>query len=289
MKKTLTRLAAFALMAVMSTGIIVPVQTASVYAKTAVEDVDKSNDEVIDWTKPSSSSGKTKTAKKTKSKSGSIAAPSANYTGLAKSGGKTYYFKNGKICAGFIKTDSGYMYFDPKTYAMTTGFVYSKGLYCFDQNGIMLTDGTYTIGQTKYHFGKDGRATTPPVAGKNTILIPNILRYDMTSASEYFDKKGTSVPLKKKQALQESEDKMFNSGGFSVMSEKAFDTSVSTDIRSDLKELGYTVELYDAYKEGNIFYEQYIIYSNNIYAGLLVLQYDHTNLFGYVSVMGASK
>ncbi len=85
-------------------------------------------------------------------------APKSGYTGLAKYEGNQYYFKNGKICKGFIKTDNGYMYFDRDTYTMVKGWkTVNNNKYFFGKDGIMLSGGAYKIGSETYTFGNDGK------------------------------------------------------------------------------------------------------------------------------------
>ncbi|MBR4223276.1 MAG: fibronectin type III domain-containing protein [Oscillospiraceae bacterium] len=121
-------------------------------------------------------------------------APSAGYTGTATSGGKTYYFKDGKLAKGFIKTSSGYMYFDGNTYQMKTGLVTTGGAtYYFGNDGIMYTSGTYKIGGKTYEFGADGKAkvktsssTTTHKTTKKTTSVrssyPDLFNYGYADA-----------------------------------------------------------------------------------------------------------
>ncbi|MBR4346298.1 MAG: hypothetical protein IKP75_05125 [Oscillospiraceae bacterium] len=132
---------------------------------------------------------------KAKTKAASLpSAPSANYTGKATSGGKTYYFKNGKISKGFVKTASGYMYFDPTTYEMKTGWVTANGAsYYFGSDGIMFANGTYKIDGKTYVISADGKAkaksttstsTTKTTTGKKKSY-PNLFDYGFTEGSTY--------------------------------------------------------------------------------------------------------
>ncbi|MBR4223275.1 MAG: hypothetical protein IKR73_00535 [Oscillospiraceae bacterium] len=124
---------------------------------------------------------------KKKKKSGGIKAPSANYTGLASSNGKKYFFKNGRICKGFIKTDAGYMYFDPMTYVMKTGWVNTNGAnYYFGSNGIMLANGTYDIGGKTYVFGSDGKAKQASTK-KTLSSYPSIFDFGFDDITYMYD------------------------------------------------------------------------------------------------------
>lgn len=129
-------------------------------------------------------------------------APNANYTGVATSGGIKYYYNNGKLTSGFVKTKNGYMYFDPHSYAMQTGFVISGGnTYYFGTDGIMFTNGTYKIGGETYVIGADGKAkvssqssqkktSTSKTTQKAKTSYPSIFSYGFSDYTSYAYKKG---------------------------------------------------------------------------------------------------
>ncbi len=260
------RIAYMALSAVISAGMFISLPDTAVYAE-----------------KPTT----TYSTAKTEAKRKGIKPPSANYTGLARSGGKSYYFRDGKPCTGFIKTNAGYMYFDPKTYEMTTGFVYSKGLYRFGSDGIMLKDGMYKIDNTYYYFGKDGKATSYPVSGKKTIPIPNILKYDMTSVVGFmYRQSGKYVTNSKKQGVIESYQKYLDTGIFNVQVEGTDHESFADDMTSDMEELGYGVELFDTTEEDHIYMETYALRKDDDTVGMLAIYYNYELDFTAVSVVG---
>ncbi|MCR5807670.1 MAG: hypothetical protein K6G68_11645, partial [Oscillospiraceae bacterium] len=99
------------------------------------------------------------------------------------------YYKDGKVCKGFIKTDSGYMYFDKTTYKMVTGWIKINGnSYYFGENGLMFSNGTYTIEGKKYTFGSDGVAkaikstTTKPKTKTQKLQLPDPENYGFTNS-----------------------------------------------------------------------------------------------------------
>ena len=117
-------------------------------------------------------------------------APSTDYTGTATSDGKTYYFKNGKL----TKTGKGYMYFDPSTYEMKTGWVAANSSsYYFGSDGIMFTNGTYKIGGKTYSIGADGKAKVKSSAAAKATnsaskkeRYPDLFDYGFYDASLIF-------------------------------------------------------------------------------------------------------
>ncbi len=76
-------------------------------------------------------------------------------SGWRKIGGKWYFLKGGVMYTGWMKYQSDYYYFTPKTGAMATGWVQSgsKWYYCKPGTGIMVY-GLQTIGGKWYYFDK---------------------------------------------------------------------------------------------------------------------------------------
>lgn len=93
---------------------------------------------------------------KAKAKSSNLpAAPSEDYTGFATSGGKKYYYENGKNVQGFKKIGSDYYFFTEN--GMLSGWLKHYGLYYyFDKEGKMAKDVTLSFSGTKYEFDSDG-------------------------------------------------------------------------------------------------------------------------------------
>ncbi|MBR4346300.1 MAG: fibronectin type III domain-containing protein [Oscillospiraceae bacterium] len=217
-------------------------------------------------------------------------APSNNFTGKVTSGGETYYFNNGKRVKGFVKTGKGYMYFDPTNYEMKKGFMFKKGLYYFNKDGIMLTNTKVEINRTMYYFGKDGRATTLPVAGKHTLLIPYIMRYG--EVEEYTE----DATLKTKWLVDENREEGILVYSQQVRMSDGADKEGKWLVK-DLERMGYKVELYDIEEDDYLVQYQYAISKNSQYLGVMLytttdtldfLDYDYPNKYeATIEISGA--
>lgn len=87
-------------------------------------------------------------------------------TGWAEINGKNRYFAaSGAMCSGWLHSEEG-SYYLLKNGQMAVGLRSVDGkVYCFDENGVMVTDGWKTVDGKTYYFFEDGTAAT----GWNTL------------------------------------------------------------------------------------------------------------------------
>ncbi|MBR4224055.1 MAG: hypothetical protein IKR73_04535 [Oscillospiraceae bacterium] len=238
--------------------------------------LDKNGGKYIEGTRSGVIKAKTKTAVPPK-------APSAGYTGTATSGGKTYYFKDGKVAKGFIKTSAGYMYFDPETYEMKKGFVTAgNATYYFGSDGIMLAGGTYKIGGTTYEFGADGKAmlkTTPTKSSPsytrktNSRGYPNLYYYGFDDLSDYAKEHGYDF-----DDCGSAYDVYDETNGTYSAIDQYFEYIQAW------KDMGYTVETDEMTSEGDYLMGHSVIYRGDDMVAVAVMSIDINTELSMVTV-----
>ena len=99
--------------------------------------------------------------KKNTTKYGTAGIPSvaSNKTGWVQSGGKYYYFTNGKLKKGWLKLDGKYYYLEAAGPRATGWRRIGGKLYYFNAQGVMKT-GWLKIKSKYFYFGSDGAQVT---------------------------------------------------------------------------------------------------------------------------------
>ncbi|WP_432650161.1 fibronectin type III domain-containing protein [Huintestinicola sp.] len=85
------------------------------------------------------------------------ASPSADFTGLVKSEGKTYHFRDGKLAAGWAVVGENAYYFNKSSYEAQTGWMkYGSQTYYFFSDGKMARNATITVDGNRCTFDENG-------------------------------------------------------------------------------------------------------------------------------------